>query len=185
MQSRRIPILVSATVFAFATVVPALAQSPSAADIIKALRPQKANQNTGSRSINDLIGERGITTEGGDEKPPSIDVKVNFAFDSIKLENETLLTLRALGTALNSDELADQTILVIGHTDGRGTDEYNDDLSSRRAISVVRYLVDKHRVNAVRIRSEGHGERELLHPDDPENEINRRVEIRNITGQSS
>lgn len=160
---------------------PVLAQSPSTKDFIQALRPKKADKVTGSRSLNDLLGERGIDVEENESDIPSIDIKVNFALDSISLENETRLTLRALGQALKSEDLRDQSIEIVGHTDGRGTDEYNNDLSRRRAESVVKYLVETFGFEHSRFTSEGKGESELLYPDDPENDLNRRVEVRNIT----
>jgi outer membrane protein OmpA-like peptidoglycan-associated protein len=47
-------------------------------------------------------------------------------------------------------------LTVEGHTDDRGTDEYNLDLSRRRAASVVRFLVE-HGVDPSRLRPEGYG----------------------------
>ncbi len=162
--------------------LPVMAQTPSTKDFIQALRPKKADKVTGSRSLNDLLEERGIVSDEEESDVPSIDIKVNFALDSIKLENESRLTLRALGRALKSDELREQQIEIVGHTDGRGSAEYNDDLSRRRAAAVVKYLVENFGFSPSRIRSEGKGESELLYPDDPENDLNRRVEVRNITG---
>ena len=179
LTGNKVGILFSAAIAIVA--VPALAQSPSATDIIKALRPKTADKITGSRSLDGLFGERGVSMDEGQEVP-SIDIRVNFALDSIKLENETLLTLRSLGNALSSEELSGQKILIIGHTDARGTDEYNDDLSKRRAAAVVDYMKSNFDIDTALVTSEGHGEHDLLYPDDPENDLNRRVEIRNVTG---
>ena len=159
----------------------ALAQPLSAEDFVKALRPDKADSVTGSRSLGDVFNQRGVSAEETATATPSIDIRVNFEFDSIKLENETLLTLRALGTALASEALEKQQILIVGHTDAKGTEEYNAELSQRRAAAVVDYLVRTFDVDAGLITSEGRGESDLLYPDDPENELNRRVEVRNVT----
>ncbi|MEZ4339441.1 MAG: OmpA family protein [Sandaracinaceae bacterium] len=48
-------------------------------------------------------------------------------------------------------------VSVEGHTDDRGSDEHNLDLSQRRAASVVRYLVE-HGIAAGRLTSQGFGE---------------------------
>ena len=48
-------------------------------------------------------------------------------------------------------------VLLEGHTDHTGTDEYNMDLSKRRADSVKRYLVDNFNVDAARISTVGYG----------------------------
>jgi outer membrane protein OmpA-like peptidoglycan-associated protein len=47
-------------------------------------------------------------------------------------------------------------LVVEGHTDDRGTDDYNLDLSRRRAASVVRFLVE-HGVDPSRLAPEGYG----------------------------
>lgn len=168
-----------------AAVTGAGAQTVSEQDIVRALslRPAAADDITGSRSLDGLLGERGITPEGGDSVP-SIDIRVNFDFDSISLGTETLLSLNALGNALTSEELAGSRIEIVGHTDGKGSDDYNADLSKRRAQAVVRYLVENFGVDQMTLLSAGAGESRLLLPDDPENELNRRVEIRNVSGSS-
>ena len=69
-------------------------------------------------------------------------------------------------------------VLVIGHTDTVGDAEANDRLSAQRAETVKGFLVGIG-IPAVRIRTAGRGERELLVPTDDniEEPRNRRVEI--------
>ena len=150
---------------------------PTEQDIIDALK--KHDDFTNTRS---LSGDKGVTVTGGETAVPSIDLKVNFAFDSAQLNNESLLTLDVLGRALSSDELKGQAIEIVGHTDAKGTLEYNDALSQRRADAVVTYIVRNFTLDPALISSKGMGERQLLDKEDPEDGINRRVEIRNITG---
>ena len=54
-----------------------------------------------------------------------------------------------------------QLIEIQGHTDERGDDAYNLDLSDRRAKSVLKYLADKG-VDAKRLTSQGYGETQPL-----------------------
>jgi len=56
-----------------------------------------------------------------------------------------------------------QLIEIQGHTDERGDDAYNLDLSDRRAKSVMKYLVDKG-VEEKRLTAQGYGETQPLDP---------------------
>ena len=85
-----------------------------------------------------IFGEQ-IDVKGGETAVPSIDLNVNFVFDSARLNNESLLTLDVLGRAIASEELKGQAIEIVGHTDAKGTLEYNHALSQRRAAAVWRY----------------------------------------------
>jgi outer membrane protein OmpA-like peptidoglycan-associated protein len=48
-------------------------------------------------------------------------------------------------------------VSIEGHTDNQGPDDYNQDLSERRAASVRRYLISQG-VESERLRSKGFGE---------------------------
>ena len=151
--------------------------TPTEQEIIDALTPPSGALGR-TRSMS---GGRGVKVSGVVETPPSIDLKVNFEFDSARLDNESILTLNVLGRALSSDALKGQVIEVIGHTDAKGTLEYNDVLSQRRAAAVVSYIVRNFTIDSAPISSKGMGERQLFDKDNPEAAINRRVEIRNVT----
>lgn len=73
----------------------------------------------------------------------------------------------------------DLKLLILGHTDSQGSAEYNMDLSTRRAASVVRALVDRFAIDAGRLRSEGKGLTEPASTNDTEEgrALNRRVEL--------
>ena len=154
--------------------------TPTEQDIIDALTRRTGNGGEFTR-VRSLSGDRGVSVTGGETSVPSIDLKVNFAFDSARLDNESLLTLDVLGRALSSEDLKDQAIEVVGHTDAKGTLEYNDALSQRRAAAVVGYIIRNFTLDPALISSKGMGERQLLDQENPEVAINRRVEIRNIT----
>jgi hypothetical protein len=85
-------------------------------------------------------------------------------------------TLDRLVEALASPELKQHRFLIAGHTDGVGTDEFNLDLSYRRAQAVRDYLgvhgIDKHRI-AVK----GWGRARLKDVAHPDSGVNRRVEV--------
>jgi outer membrane protein OmpA-like peptidoglycan-associated protein len=74
------------------------------------------------------------------------------------------------------------------HTDCRASDDYNLNLSQRRAESAVKYIIEKGKIPSNRITAKGYGETKLLNKCDDgvacselEHAINRRTEIR-ITG---
>lgn len=89
------------------------------------------------------------------------------------------------------DKLADflqqnpTLIIELGsHTDSRGKDAYNQDLSTRRAASAVRYLIQKG-VSDSRLQSRGYGETRLVNGcsngincNEYEHQMNRRTEIK-------
>ena len=83
------------------------------------------------------------------------------------------------------DKLADvvirygkTTLTIVGHTDNKGTTEYNQKLSEQRALSVAQYLESKD-VNPVRLATLGKGETAPIASNDTETgrQANRRVEI--------
>ncbi len=83
------------------------------------------------------------------------------------------------------DKLADvvvryqkTTLTIVGHTDNVGTNDYNQKLSERRALSVAQYL-ESRRVDAMRLASAGKGEAQPVASNSSEGgrQANRRVEI--------
>ena len=151
--------------------------NPTEQEIIKALT-RRTGEFSRTRSF---TGARGVKVTGSEKAAPSIDLKVSFAFDSARLNNESLLTLNALGRALANSALKGQRIEIVGHTDAKGTAEYNEALSQRRAAAVVSYIVANFKVDGSLISSRGMGERQLIDEKNPESAANRRVQIRNVT----
>jgi outer membrane protein OmpA-like peptidoglycan-associated protein len=70
------------------------------------------------------------------------------------------------------------TLTIVGHTDNVGTNEYNQQLSQRRALSVAQYL-ESRRVDALRLATAGKGETQPAASNASESgrQANRRVEI--------
>jgi outer membrane protein OmpA-like peptidoglycan-associated protein len=150
------------------TANPANAEDPSTEDVVKALVPKKQ-----------FRGPRGLMIEG-EEKPPSIDLHIPFEYDSDKLTTEALLILKRLGAALKDSRLNGYRFKIAGHTDAKGSIEYNQKLSERRAAAVRNYLVFQYDLEADRIETMGYGKSQLVDPSRPEDGINRRVQVINI-----
>lgn len=66
---------------------------------------------------------------------------VNFQFDRAELTDPSQTTLEELATRLATHD--DIRVLISGHTDAIGSEEYNRELGLRRAESVRDYLVSK------------------------------------------
>lgn len=73
-------------------------------------------------------------------------------------------------------------IELSSHTDSRGTDTYNMDLSQARAEAAVNYLIEQG-INPRRLRAQGYGETKLILPSavtEEEHQTNRRTEFKVI-----
>ena len=62
-----------------------------------------------------------------------------------------------LGRALSDLRFAGNTFRIAGHSDGKGSGDYNVDLSQKRAEAVRLYLITKFGVGAERLVAQGHG----------------------------
>jgi outer membrane protein OmpA-like peptidoglycan-associated protein len=67
--------------------------------------------------------------------------KIQFEFDKADITPESNQTLDLIAQVLRSDEHL--KLMIFAHCDAVGTDEYNLDLSQRRAKSVSDYLASK------------------------------------------
>lgn len=119
---------------------------------------------------------RSLTTRNLEPQPRSLDLVIQFEFDSAKLKTESKPLLDNLSTALKSDRLKSIQFKVEGHTDAKGTETYNQALSLKRAHAVVEYMTQQG-IEAERLKAEGKGFAELLVPEKPLAMENRRVRI--------
>jgi outer membrane protein OmpA-like peptidoglycan-associated protein len=99
-----------------------------------------------------------------------------FPYDSDVLTAQARQNLNTLASSL--DKYPNTDIIVVGHTDAVGSDEYNLSLSERRANAAVNYLVSRG-VARSRLRAAGRGESEPVAANDTDagRQQNRRVEV--------
>lgn len=109
--------------------------------------------------------------------PNAATFHVTFAYDSAELTSDAMITLDQAGFALADPKLSTYRFTIAGHTDAKGSQEYNRFLSERRATSVRDYLVKQHRVPLSRLAVIGYGKLHLIDPDRPEDPVNRRVQL--------
>jgi len=88
------------------------------------------------------------------DKPIEVE-NIYFDFDSWQLRPESMVALDNLVDILR--ENPNITIELGSHTDSRGDDKYNQELSQKRAQSVVDYLISKG-INPQRLIAKGYGE---------------------------
>jgi outer membrane protein OmpA-like peptidoglycan-associated protein len=86
---------------------------------------------------------------------PVLIENIFYDFNKATLRPESATALDELVRTLN--ENPNVTIELSAHTDCRGSDEYNEKLSQRRAESVVNYLI-QHGIAADRLTPKGYGE---------------------------
>ena len=87
--------------------------------------------------------------------PPDLG-NVHFRFDSYELTSEGKKILKDHIRILN--QRPDIRLIINGHTSARGTMDYNQELSEKRAASVRDYLVQTGNIQSGRIKTIGHGE---------------------------
>jgi outer membrane protein OmpA-like peptidoglycan-associated protein len=103
---------------------------------------------------------------------------VNFEFNSDQLTAAAKENLDQFAKALRDPRLKGQKFEIDGHTDAVGAENYNLDLSDRRAASVSAYLSSQG-IDPTLLRAKGFGKAKPLvsNPYSPEN---RRVETRRV-----
>lgn len=138
------------------------AQRMSADEIVDKLAPPAKTRS---------LGQRAFRLE-----PRKLDFQIGFDFDSTKIRPDSLPQLEEIARAMTADRLASLRFKVEGHTDAVGTASYNENLSDRRARSVVEFLKARG-IDASRLEAEGKGMRELADSANPQSAVNRRVRI--------
>ena len=114
------------------------------------------------------------------QERPRIDLEIKFDYNSANIAKTALADMDNLGKALTDSSLKGSTFVLAGHTDAVGSEEYNLDLSSRRADSVKRYLMEKYSLAPDHLVTAGYGKTRLKNKDNPKAAENRRVEVVNM-----
>jgi len=106
----------------------------------------------------------------------TFDSGILFDFDSAELRAEARTNLANLARSLQ--EFDKTSVMLVGHTDSIGSDEYNQRLSERRARAAAEFLISQG-VARDRIVALGRGELEPVASNDDEwgRQQNRRVEV--------
>ena len=114
------------------------------------------------------------------EGRPFADIVIYFDYNAAVIRSRSKPDLAELGRALLNREFSGKTFIIEGHTDARGSNEYNQLLSERRASAVKNYLVNYLDVPESNLTIIGRGETELKLPEQPNAAENRRVQVINM-----
>ena len=111
----------------------------------------------------------------------SVSDKLLFNSGSYRVSNKANSLLERLAAVINSEPAIE--VMIEGHTDDRGADDFNLDLSQRRAEAVKKFLVDQG-ISADRLIAKGFGSTRPILPNTSNRNraLNRRVEF-NIVEQ--
>lgn len=111
---------------------------------------------------------------------PNFIVQIQFELNSDVISIGSWETVGRIADAMFNPLLAGDRFLIVGNTDARGKREANLKLSERRANAVAEMLTNVFRVPANRLMSIGLGEEQLLDTTNPDDGVNRRVQLINI-----
>jgi OmpA-OmpF porin, OOP family len=178
----RLKFLVLFAVLGSATLRPAAQAEPAQEDqqsVLTNQQIQQALQPARTRSFT----PRGLARREASESDQSVNLNIPFEHNSSALQPQASEQLKQLELALTSTSLVKDRFIVAGHTDAKGSAQYNKQLSLRRAQAVKRFLVAKG-IDAGRLETVGYGSEKLLSPDRPLDPSNRRVEIRDLGASS-
>jgi|WetSurMetagenome_2_1015567.scaffolds.fasta_scaffold10410_3 outer membrane protein OmpA-like peptidoglycan-associated protein len=104
-------------------------------------------------------------------------LKLNFDFDKAIIKDQDIPQLKKAIEFIKSHK--GSKVRVAGHTDGKGSEKYNQKLSERRAAAVVNYFVKKGAIKRADISFVGYGKSRPIATNKTEEgrAENRRVEV--------
>lgn len=144
------------------------------------VRTRSLRPGTGQSAANDGAAAGATATAGAAGSGIVPDLKIQFGLNSAELTLGAKATLDELGKAMQRDDMRTLRFRVAGHTDAKGSDKANEELSRKRAASVVSYLQQGFGIKRERLEAVGYGEKELMDWKNPNNSANRRVEVRTM-----
>ena len=122
---------------------------------------------TATLVLNEIVKEKAIVLEN-----------IFYDFDKANIRPDAAIELDKLVQVLNDNPSI--SIELSSHTDARGSDVYNQDLSQRRAESAVEYIISKG-IDRSRITAKGYGESRPVVKNattEEEHQRNRRTEFK-------
>lgn len=111
------------------------------------------------------------------QEQSSIGLPIKFGYNSTRILPESVPFLNEVGKMLGMAEYAGEKLMIEGHTDASGAEDYNQSLSERRAQEVKAYLMNNYNIAGNRLFVSGRGENKPLPGVNPFAAVNRRVQF--------
>ena len=149
---------------------------PQVLEKLKLLDEHRMRRSVSNREIKRFF----MTGYRAHQVEPRLNLYINFEYDKAVLNSSGKAQADELGRMLADPVFQKRSFTLIGHTDIRGGDDYNQGLSERRAAKVKAYLAERFGIVPGRLNTIGEGKRKPLYQGDTEREhaLNRRVEVR-------
>ncbi len=112
-------------------------------DVIEVAPMQEAMVTVDANAMAEEIFETGSISIYG----------ILFDFDKANIKPESAATIKEIATLLNNNP--DLKLFIVGHTDNKGSLDYNTNLSQTRAEAVVAVLVSDHGIESGRVTPKG------------------------------
>lgn len=147
-------------------------------ELTRNLDQKRVSQPLTVAQITGALNNRSIKLLNVQTKP-SLNVSIHFEFDSTEVVDDSKDRIEVLGLALMDESLKDKKIRIVGHTDSRGPDQYNTQLSQNRAKHILEMLTKRYPELRNRVSVVGVGEQQPLYKGESEWEfqMNRRIEV--------
>jgi len=114
-------------------------------DIIEIAPMQEAMVTVDANAMAEEIFETGSISIYG----------ILFDFDKADIKPESAATIKEIATLLNNNP--NLKLFIVGHTDNKGSLDYNTNLSQKRDEAVVGVLVSEHGIESARVTPKGLG----------------------------
>ncbi|MEO1713978.1 MAG: OmpA family protein, partial [Bacteroidota bacterium] len=141
--------------------------------IVNRILEERFGQNTGNPGANGLVG-----SYGGSSAAIFLPM-IHFSVDSYNIRYADYGNLASIADMLQRDPAL--KIVISGHTDKSGNNDYNKTLSYKRAQATVDHLVNVHQIDPSRLVLQYGGDEVNLVPAAGSSLMNRRVEFRVAT----
>lgn len=158
---------------------PSISFSDSSSSEGSSLKDLITNQSSGQGNysqLDELINKKEPLSSK--TAPILLPTDLLFEYDADRLKPEAEKSLEKLAVLIQRNPNAE--FIIEGFTDSFGSEEYNLDLSTRRAESIKKWLITSNLVNEKQIQSKGLGKSHFIVPSTgniQEQRLNRRVEI--------